>query len=365
MNKVLILMAERTGTGHKSAANAIAHRLTVQGCEVKQLNCFPLMGKMGVKMENCYIPLTTKHPFVWKMSHLFSQIFPNLLHNWIYHYVKKGLLAEIKTFQPDVIISVHGMFTKAVSRLLRKNHLSIPFLINVIDLVNPPRVWRDKRAQMTFLPTEAVRQQYLRLKFKPEQLKVSGFPIREDIIPPIQPKSLTDKVHILMVNPSINLKKNLAFVRELSQVKNAEITFVCGRDERLYKVLNREKENNQQLANVNILGFISNMPELLHWAQILLTKAGPNMLLEGTRSGAAIVVTGHIPGQEAKNYQYITTNRCGARCENPRAIRTLIQGWLDNGMLSEYLTNALQAGGNDGAKMIADYIFDICQSSVL
>jgi len=356
MKKVMILMAERTGTGHKSAANALERRLNALGCTVKQVNCFPLMGKIGVGMENCYIPLTTKNPLVWKIAHGFTQIFPDVMHSWIYHHVKKGLLAEITAFQPDVIISVHSMFTKAVSRLLRKNKLNIPFVIGVIDLVNPPKVWRDRRAQMSFVPTEVVRQQYLRAGFKPEQLKVSGFPIREDIVPPTAPKTVGDKVHILMVNPSINLRKNLAFVRELSQIERAEITFVCGRDERLYAALTREKEQNPQLANVQILGFVANMPELLGWAQILLTKAGPNMLLEGTRSGTSVIVTGHIPGQEAKNYQYITTNHCGARCENPRKIRALVQSWLDSGVLSEYLTNALHAGGNDGAEMIADYL---------
>lgn len=361
MKKVLILMAERTGTGHKSAANAIERNLVAQGCTVKQLNCFPLMGKVGVKMENCYIPLTTQHPFVWKISHGFSQIFTDVMHSWIYHHVKKNLLKEIQAFDPDVIISVHCMFTKAVSRLLRKNKLSVPFLVNVIDLVNPPRVWRDKRAQMSFLPTETVREQYLKLGFKPEQLTVSGFPIREDIVPPRTPKILGDKLHILMVNPSINLKKNLAYVRELSQIERAEITFVCGRDERLFKALTREKANYPQLAKVNILGFVSNMPELLQWAQVLLTKAGPNMLLEGTRSGTAVIVTGHIPGQEAKNYQYITKNHCGACCENPRQIRALVQAWLDQNLLTEYLQNSLRAGGNDGAKMIADYIVGICR----
>ena len=95
MGKVLILMAERTGTGHKSSANAIERHLVAQGCVVKQLNCFPLMGKVGVKMENCYIPLTTKHPGIWKISHLFSQIFPNTLHNWIYHHVKLTLIQSM------------------------------------------------------------------------------------------------------------------------------------------------------------------------------------------------------------------------------------------------------------------------------
>ena len=365
MSKVLILMAERTGTGHKSAANAIERNLVARGCTVKQLNCFPLMGKIGVKMENCYIPLTTKHPLIWKMAHGAQQMFPWFVHNMVYSRLKKSLLREIKDFQPDLIISVHCMITKAVSKLLRKNKLNIPFLINVIDLVNPPKVWRDKRADVSFLPTEPVRQQYLRLGFKPEQLVVSGFPIREDIIIPTEPKKVTEKVHILMVNPSINLKKNLRFVRELAQIANVEIKFVCGRDVRLYNALNQEKTNNPHLNKVEIFGFVKNMPELLSWAQILLTKAGPNMLLEGTRSGTAVIVTGHIPGQEAKNYQYITANQCGARCENPSKIRALVQSWIETDTLQKYLANALKAGGNDGTQIIADYIFDICQKSVL
>lgn len=365
MNKVLILMAERTGTGHKSAANALERNLVARGCTVKQLNCFPLMGKVGVRMENCYIPLTTKHPLIWKLAHGAQQMFPDFVHNFVYSRLKKTLLHEINEFQPDVIVSVHCMITKAVSKLLRKNHLQIPFLINVIDLVNPPKVWRDKRADMSFLPTEPVRQQYLRLGFKPEQLMVSGFPIREDIVIPTAPKTVGDKVHILMVNPSINLQKNLRFVRELAQIERAEIKFVCGRDERLYQALHQEKLNNPQLDKVEIYGFIKNMPELLSWAEILLTKAGPNMLLEGTRSGTAVVVTGHIPGQEAHNYEYITANGCGASCENPKKIKQLIQSWLDNNVLQVYLQNTLRAGGNNGTQAITDYIFDICQKTVL
>ena len=129
--------------------------------------------------------------------------------------------------------------------------------------------------------------------------------------------------------------------------------------------MQQEKSKNPQLNKVEIYGFIKNMPELLGWAHILLTKAGPNMLLEGTRSGTAVIVTGHIPGQEAKNYQYITSNKCGARCENPRKIRALVQEWIKTGVLQQYLTNVLSAGGNDGSQVIADYIFDICQKHVL
>ncbi len=352
----MILTAEKTGTGHKSSANAIQKKLEAMGYLVKQINCFEMMGKLGRKMEEAYIPLTTKHPGLWKISHSFSQIFTNTLHNFMYSKSKKSLLKEILDFSPDLIISVHCMFTKAVSKLLRKNKLNIPFMINVIDLVNPPRVWQDKSADMSFMPTEVARQQYIKKGFDPDKLVVSGFPIREDIVTLTEPKKIGDRLKILMVNPSVNLKKNINFVREVSRLDNTDIKIVCGRDERLFSALIEEKKKNARLSNVEILGFVKNMNELLYECHILMTKAGPNMLLEGTRSGSAVIVTGHIPGQEAKNYEYITKNGYGFKCENPKKIYNVLTDMLKTGKINEYLKNTLSSSCNDGAKVIAECI---------
>ena len=52
MKKVLILMAERTGTGHKSAANAIEKELKSLGYETKQIDCFNMLkGFLGKMLE--------------------------------------------------------------------------------------------------------------------------------------------------------------------------------------------------------------------------------------------------------------------------------------------------------------------------
>lgn len=356
MKKILILTSEKTGNGHRQAANAIEKKLLPLGYDVKKVNCFTTMGKMGVSMENSYIPITTKNPWLWKIAHSFTQIFTNVMHWFIYNKCKKQMLKEIKEYQPDLIISVHCMFTKAISKLLRKNKLDIPFMVNVIDLVNPPKVWRDKKAVVSFLPTEVVKEQYIKLGFKENQLVVSGFPIREDIKVLTEPKKIVDKVNILMVNPSVNVKKNVDFVREVAKVKNTKIKVVCGLDKRMLEALNKEKERNKDLTNVEILGFVTNMNELLADCHILVTKAGPNMILEGTRSGSVVVCSGHIPGQEAKNHEYITKNGYGIQCEKPKKIFRALTQMIESGKINEYLTNVLNADCNDGAKIIAEHI---------
>lgn len=353
--KIMILTADRTGTGHKASANALEKQLQSRGYLTRQVNCFNLMGKIGRKMEAGYLPLTTRHPWVWKMLHGFSQVFTNFTHWLFYLLSRKGLLTEINFYKPDLIISVHCNFTKVVSKVLRKADLKIPFMINVIDLVNPPHVWRDKDAVMNFLPTEAVREQYAWLGFEPQRLVVSGFPIREDIVVPTVPKTVPHPVRILMVNPALKLSNNVDFVREVAEVPNTQLTVICGRDERLYNKLITLQQNGL-LSGVMIYGFVNNMHEFLANSQILMTKSGPNMLLEGSRSGTAIVVTGHIPGQEAENYRYVTENGFGFRCENPALIKEQLTNFITSHQLEQCLARTLFADCNDGAKIIVDHI---------
>ena len=165
-----------------------------------------------------------------------------------------------------------------------------------------------------------------------------------------------------MVNPSVNIKKNVKFIKEVAKVKNAKVKVVCGLDKCMFEALNKEKENNIDLANVEILGFVTNMNELLAESQILITKAGPNMILEGTRSGSAVVCSGHIPGQEAKNHEYITKNGYGIQCENPKKIYAALTYMIESGKINEYLKNVLNADCNDGAKIIAEQIDKILKN---
>ena len=370
MKKVLILTAERTGTGHKSAANAIEKRLKSQGYETKQIDCFNMLnGFLGKLLENSYIPITTKSPILFYIPYLlFSQTFPNILHSLIYINSKRRFVKEFKEYNPDLIISVHSMFTKAISRMLKKEKIATPFYIDVIDLVKPPKVWMDKRADVTFVPTEEVKQDYLKKGFDDNKIIVSGFPIRSDIERKNKPKKIENNINILMVNPSVNLEKNIKYVKEISRLHNyfydlsnenkktIIIKVICGRDKKMYKELIEEQSNGKISKDVKIYDFVNNMNEFLENAHILLTKAGPNMILEGERSGTAVIVTGHIQGQENKNYEYVEKNKFGFKCENPDEIYDKLKVFIENKELDKCLQNVLNSDSSNGDIIIAKYI---------
>lgn len=356
MKKVMILTAERTGTGHKSAANAIEKKLKNLGYDTKQIDSFLLMKKTGKLLENIYIPLTTTFPFGFYVSYLFSQTFPDAVHSMVYHKARKLLKKEIEEYKPDLIITVHSMFTKAITKLIKKENLNIPFYVDVIDLVKPPHVWMDKNADITFVPTEDIRQEYMQKGFDESKLIVAGFPINEKIERRNTPKEINDKINILLVNPSVYVRKNVKYVKEVSKIKNATINVICGRDEKMYNTLLKKQQSGEISKDINIYSFVKNMDEFLANSHILLTKAGPNMMLEGARSGTAIVVTGHIQGQENYNYEYVVKNDFGFKCENPNKIYKLLDEFITSGKLKECLKKVLKAECNEGTDIIANYV---------
>ncbi len=358
MKKIMILTAERTGTGHKSAANALENKLRNFGYDIKQIDSFEMMGKFGQNLENSYIPITTRFPRLYYIGYLWQKAFPNVLHYLIYKNEKKRLLKEIKDYKPDLIITVHSMFTKSVSRIIEENNLNIPFYVDVIDLVNPPIVWFDLKADFTFVPTEEIKKDYITKGMSKDKLLVSGFPIRDDIERRASSKKIENKINILLVNPSVKLKKNIKYLKEVSKLKNTSINFICGRDEKLYDTLTKMQKAGEISNDIKIYSFVKNMNEFLDNAHILLAKAGPNMLLEGARSGTAIVVTGHIMGQENDNYKYVTDNNFGFKCEDPKKIYNMLNDFIESKKLDECLLNVLKADCNSGSEIIANYIHE-------
>lgn len=356
MKKVLILTSIKTGSGHKSSSNAIEKKLIDAGFQTRQLDIFPLMGKRGDFIENSYIPVTTRAPLLYYAMERFSEHFPDMVHQTMYAQVKSGLLEEIRNYQPDLIISVQCMFTKAVSKLLRKNKLDIPFYVGVIDLIRPPAVWMDKNADITFVPTDVIRDDYIMKGFEPRRVLTSGFPVRDDIVVRNKPKTVDSKVNILMVNTSTDLKKNIRFLEEVARLDIVSIKFICGLDSRLYSTLTRMQKEGKLSDKIQIYEFVLNMNDFLTQSHIILTKAGPNVITEAVRSDTAVVITGHIKGQENYNYQFVVNNGYGLKCEDPEQIYDVLYDFIHTDKLKKCLDTIVRHRISNGAEYIAEYV---------
>ena len=124
----------------------------------------------------------------------------------------------------------------------------------------------------------------------------------------------------------------------------------------MYNVLMKEQKKGNIPNNIKIYGFVNNMNEFLEKAHVILTKAGPNMILEAAASGTAIVVTDNIKGQENNNYKYIEKNHFGFMCKDPYEIYNRLDKFIKTGEINECLKNVLKVDCINGTDFISNYI---------
>ena len=114
-------------------------------------------------------------------------------------------------------------------------------------------------------------------------------------------------------------------------------------------------------GNVDVipLGFVKNMAEYMVAADVLVTKAGPGTIAEAAAVGLPIMVTSHLPGQEAGNVDIVLDGGFGDYCEEPETIALEVACWLQDSQLIDVMSRKAHAVGHPhAAEEIAQDIGD-------
>lgn len=109
-------------------------------------------------------------------------------------------------------------------------------------------------------------------------------------------------------------------------------------------------------GNVDVvpLGFVTEMAKYMVAADVLVSKAGPGTIAEAAAVGLPVMVTSHLPGQEAGNVDIVLNGGFGDYCEDPETIGLEVACWLQDAQLLEVMSQkAKQVGHPHAAEEIA------------
>ncbi|MDR3264157.1 MAG: glycosyltransferase [Clostridiales bacterium] len=360
MPKRILILTTKKG-GHRGSSDAIKNAVFALNPDVDvnaadAMVCYP--GYTGKDDEKGYVAFTTQFRFFWKLFYEFTSFFKGFSNFILYKTIFKRFKKMISEYKPDIILSVHPCFVGSVGKCLKKLKLKIPFYTCIIDPVKHSRLWHDKKCDITFVPTVKMYDELLKKGFKKENLVHSGFPINEKFSAVNKkPKTEISLPNVLMVSPSPKRDKvSLEFI--LAALKhNIILTVVTGSDEKLKKYLDKKLSG---IENVTVLGYISDMDKRLSDADILIAKAGPNMILEAVKMCVPVLITGNILGQEEKNYQYIVENQYGLKCGSPKKLSAAMDLLFKNDyeLLKRFSHIEQSCADISGAKVIAKYLVE-------
>jgi 1,2-diacylglycerol 3-beta-galactosyltransferase len=278
--------------------------------------------------------------------------------------IHKGLLRLITSVRPDVIVSVHPLLNHLTIRALQDLNMHIPFITVVTDLVSLHYSWFAPGADAYVVPTEQAKQLYLKRGLDPERVYVLGMPIDPKFTLPVESKeSLQHKLGLEAGVPVVLLVSGgegsglWPTIQAISKARlQVQLLIVTGRNRRLYMHLQRIRSSLHVPAKV--LGFVQNMPEIMHASDVIVTKAGPGTICEALACGLPLILNSYLPGQEEGNVSYVLENNVGSIAHNSielvDAIRRLVKPGSE--VMSQQLENAKRISRPRASFEIADFI---------
>lgn len=107
---------------------------------------------------------------------------------------------------------------------------------------------------------------------------------------------------------------------------HARVTVICGRNKRIYETLTKHLARYGN--RIRILGFCDNIQDYMMESDVAFMRGSPNSMLEAVITNTPLVVTGSLPGQEARNPEYAQMHGLGVTCRNLKQLPPLMQGLL-------------------------------------
>jgi len=79
-----------------------------------------------------------------------------------------------------------------------------------------------------------------------------------------------------------------------------------------------------------VYGFVNEMPDFMHAASILLTKAGPGTISEAAISGLPVILYQRLDGSEEGNVSYMVDHGAGIWAPSAEMVLAGVKRWLEH-----------------------------------
>ena len=340
---ILFLFSD-TGGGHRAAVNAIIEALDLQfpGQTTQEMvDIFREYAPPPLTYAPEIYPPLSRMPQVWGMGyHLIDgKRRARLLYQMMWPYIRWGLQRLVREHPADLIVSVHQLFNEPMVRAIAQSGKKMPFATVVTDLVSTHAAWFTNQADLIIVPTSAAYRRALALGISPERVEVVGLPVANQFCQPLGDPSgdrreIRKRLGWSENRPVVLLVGGGEGMGPLEPVARAidaanlpiQLAIITGRNQKLQQNLQKYSWKTP----THIYGFVHEMPDFMHAADILVTKAGPGTISEAFISGLPLILYSRLPGQEDGNVDYVVGNGAGVWAPRPDKVVRALSFWLDH-----------------------------------
>jgi processive 1,2-diacylglycerol beta-glucosyltransferase len=245
----------------------------------------------------------------------------------------------VKKQRPKIIISTYFAFTFVLEKLSKKYHFTL------INIIANPRSFHKLETSLSsynFVFDGRSEKRCCKFGVNKNLLVKSGWFVRDEFQKSenkegarsslgLNPKLFTISV-IGGSEGTLNILKIIpAF---FSTDKKIQVVFICGKNKSLhrsllafFKILELNKHRNTIFS---IKGYTENTHKYIQASDLIIGKAGPNLLFETVATQTPFFAISHIAGTEDGNLEIIRNYKLGFVEENPMKATQLTQKIINN-----------------------------------
>jgi len=364
-----ILIATVTaGAGHLAAASALeeAWRAARPNDVVERIDLVKFFSPLHRKFYvDGYIKFVERTPELWGMFfnktdnpktvrrlNQFLRAFPSASRNKFKRHLQQ--------FKPDAVLCTHFLPHELLGMLRKEKKLPQPFIASVVTDFEAHALWMDPCVDVYCVAAEETKSRLVARGVATENVVVTGIPIAGKFLSKPDPKTvrknygLRDDLPILLVlGGGFGMGPVAEILAELDKVpKQFQTIVVAGRNEELRAKLATQDRKHP----THVLGFASNMHELMAVADLIITKPGGLTTSEALAMGKPIFILNPIPGQEAANSDFLLERGAAAKVNRVEDLPFRIQQLLGSKKLSEMAKAAKALGNPQSAKAVCDEV---------
>ena len=312
----ILIMSVTAGEGHNSTAKAMRSYFAEKGVECDILDTYGYVSPtLSQSLNRAYLWASSKAKGAYKIGYsLAEKRRPSVTEFSPSQLVNMPFAHEIRDYialnRPDAIIFTHPFAGMILDDLKKRGAIVMPTVGILTDFTFHP-FWEDCTTNdFVIMPARSLRHQAYRKGFREEQLRDFGIPIHPKFALSA-PKAETrqalgldpDKNTVLLMGGSMGYGNMGTIIEQLDAAtgESLQIIAVCGNNAKAKADLEAMDTRCRLLP----LGFVDYVDRLMDAADCIVTKPGGLTTSEALAKGLPMVIVNPIPGQEARNAQFL------------------------------------------------------------
>lgn len=355
--RMRVLVATVTaGAGHLAAAAALeeAWNALRPGDAVDRIDVLKFFSPLSRKVySEGYLHLAERAPELWglvfkktdspRTARLLNRIkraFPGAS--------RRRFIRHVKQFRPDVALCTHYLPLEILVQLRAKGSGHKPIIVSVVTDFEAHALWMEAGVDLYCVAAEETKARLVARGVDPEKVIATGIPIAARFAQKPDPGAIRkswgwrdDLPVVLVLGGGFGMGPVAQVLSELDKAPGQfQTVVVTGRNEEL----RRELAARDRKHPTHVLGFVTNMNELMAAARLIVSKPGGLTSSEALASGKPLLIIDPIPGQEAANSDFLLERGAAAKANRVEDIPHRIGQLLGTGRFTGMARAARKLG---------------------